>query len=284
MFSGAAAAVAHKPSYRPLLVLALSAAFAPISNAQWLQHTVVTTGLSTTAVFPGGAGPYAGTVTTSVSNIFDGLGNGVPGIGAVPFTNLTPTLLANFPLNSNGAFEYMPVSFSDNGDSYDVTMNFTGLGSGYLPAGSVIALLDIDISEQMLGFKAFGPGNVQITTSWLTPLAAPRDVFDWSNSLGDGINPAFAASVSESGGVYDLLGMNINLDSAFQGFSSTENIESMTWHFTFPNPGPFNAGTGGYAVAIGSPVPEPSSATLAIIGGLAGLIGYRRKSRKQADC
>lgn len=263
--------------YQFLLALGLSVAYPPLSHAQWLQNTSTTPGVATTASFPNATGPYTGSITAIASNFVDGAANGIPGIVPTAFTNVSASFLANFSLNPGGTFDYLNVGYNDPGDSFDVTFSFTGLALGYLPAGAILAFLDIDINENVHNLQAFGPGNVPIMTPWLTPLASPANLFDYNNPDG-GIAPGSAAVISESSGVYNLLGQSSNQDAAFQGFRLTQNVTSITWHFD-RSPGG-GGGTGGYGVAIA--IPEPSTNVFLLVGGVAALVAYAPKYRSRA--
>jgi len=261
-------------SLTTLAVIAVCAS----SNAQWLSHTTVTPGQSTTATYAGGTGAYSGSVNAVATNIIDGMGNGVPGISPFAHSNLTPTFLSNYPTNPGGTLDYLGVTYNDSGDQYDVMLDFTGLSLGYLPSGSLIAFLDVDISENLRALTAYDPASTQIGSAWLNPIGGLPGIQDFNMTGGDGINNAFLATVSQTGGIYDILGNANNQDSAFQGYTTNQDISRMTWHFN-RTVGGIVAGGGGYGVALEtSAVPEPASM---LTLGVAALGVFARRKRSQ---
>lgn len=260
-----------------LAILAIGALCAS-THAQWLSHTSVSPGQSTTASYAGGSGAYSGFVNAVASNIIDGLGNGVPGINPFFHNNLTPTFLSNYPTNPGGTLDYLGVTYNDSGDQYDVMLDFSGLSLGYLPSGSLIAFLDVDISENLRALTAYDPASAQIGTAWLSPIGGLPGIHDFDMVGGDGINNAFLATVSQTGGIYDILGNQNNQDSAFQGYTTNQNISRMTWHFN-RTVGGIVPGGGGYGVALEtSAVPEPAT-MLALGAGVIGMLASRKRTR-----
>lgn len=246
------------------------------THAQWLSHTSVSSGVQTTASYVGGSGAYAGNVIALATNIIDGMGNGVPGINPFFHNNLTPTFLSNYPTNPGGTLDYLGVTYNDSGDEYDVLLDFSGLSLGYLPSGSLIAFLDVDISENLRSLTAYDPASAQIGSAWLTPIGGLPGIHDFNMVGGDGINNAFLATVNQTGGIYDILGHQNNQDSAFQGFTTNQDISRMTWHFN-RTVGGIVLGGGGYGVALQtSAVPEPAT-MLALGAGVFSLLARRKR-------
>jgi hypothetical protein len=245
-----------------------------LARAQWLTHTYTSntppTSQTTNAIFPGATAGYVGSVNVSTSNFVDGTGNGYVGISPSPFTAVTPTFNSLFPLNPGSTFDYLNVGYNDTGDKVTVTFDFTGLAFRYLPAGTIAAFLDVDSLETIQNMTAIDPAGNIITAPWLSPLASPRDLFDYNNLGGDGLIPGAEANYSQLGGVYNFNGKATNDSSAFLGFSTLVDIRSLT--FTLGNSGPVTPNSpGGYGVALGAPVPEPSSLALLAVGvALAG--------------
>lgn len=254
-----------------LLTLAVTLATAPLGRSQWLTHTQA--GSGTTATFP--AGGLGGSVSTSINILTDGLGNGVPGLSPNPFTNVTSTFLSYYSLNPGNTFDYLNLASNDTGDLFQVTFNFTSLTGGVLPAGSTIAFLDVDNYENVLQLSGYGPGGVPLAATWLQQfngVGTPPAAFDYDNAGGNGIG-ANVATFFNLGGYYDLIGDRSNQDSAFQGFTTTQALTSLTFYYSTSDPtGGVNPILDSYGVAIRA-VPEPSAYLLLGLGLL--LCGQR---------
>ena len=256
--------------------LAMGAAFliGPGANAQWLTHTAVgPAGTGTTATFANGIGAYSGVVTTT-ANILNGTLGIVPGA----ITNVTPSFLTHCTLDVPGnSFDYLGVTYNGLSGNYTVTFNFTGLQMGYLPAGSVISLLDVDLGENLTYLKAFDASVTHILTPWLSSTGTP---FDYNNVMGDNINQSIVSTVNFYGGslgIYSVSGDPQNQDSAFQGFTTNQNISKISFKFTTNGT---SGGPGGYGFAVGDPlaiVPEPTSEVLSLMGVFVGLLFWRLK-------
>jgi hypothetical protein len=270
-----------KSKFHPALAATLLFSFgcAPQARAQWLTHTAVpgaTPGTKTTAVFAGGTGAYAGIVKVATSNVVDGIsGTGVPGISANPFTNVTSTFTGFYPLNPGGTFDFLNLASNDTGDTFTVTFNFAGLAGHVLPAGTLIAFLDVDILENVSGLTANNGGV--LTSPWLQQInfgpPVNGNVFDYNTAFGNGLTPGAEAAVSYSGGIYNLNGKNNNDDSAFQGFYTTVPIKSLTLSYNHSQ-GIFSGG-GGYGIALA--IPEPSTYALLGLGLLCGGARFLRR-------
>lgn len=262
-----------------LVTIALTVALVPtVSQAQWLTYTGSHPNLN--GSFFGGTGAYAGNVTVQATNINDGLGNGVPGIIQNPFSNLTPTFYSNgYPTNPGPSLDSFGVTYNDTGDSYLVTVDFTGLANGYLPSGTLMAILDMDISENAREFKAFDPSNTQITTPWLNNIPGIQGLFDYNNSAGDLGGAVIAPNQIWTGLDYTFLGDPTNQDSAFLGFNTNANISKMSFFFN-KNTGAITAGGGGYGIAFqANPVPEPCTMGILALGAVAGLKRLRGRRK-----
>ncbi len=262
-----------------MLALGIALSLASTTQAQWLIHTPAPgpTPLpgATTAMFPYQVGAYAGTVNVTTNPISSGIVAGTIGIAPNPFTNLTTDFFSNgYTTNPGGTFDQLNVASNDTADIYRVTFNFSGLALGYLPAGSCIAFLDVDINENVSELKAKDSSGNLIGTAWL---GSPSPVFDY-NAPTDSFNPGDEASISLTGGTYNINGKPgpTNPTSLFQGFTITQDIRSFTFIYDHTQTPPAN-GAGGYAIAISQQIPEPGTTTLAIVGAIGCLIASRRK-------
>jgi len=269
--------------HKPLLTLAgalVMAAFPTVSSAQWLQHTTTNTGTALTAVFPGASGAYTGNVVTTASNITDGGNDGVPAIVPQSFTNLTPSFAGYGYTTNAGAFDYFGVTYNNSQDAYHVSIDFTGLANGYLPAGTVMGVLDVNILENILHMQAFDPSSSQITSSWLNALPGSLGspgpgYFDYNNAGGDSSLSITGPVTSAVSGTYDWLGTAINDDSLFLGYVTTQNIRNIEFDFSKSNNQQGLPGGGGYGIAFQA-VPEPFS--MAAFG--VGLLAVARRRRR----
>lgn len=268
-----------------ILSLLLLAAGSMNLQAGWVIWTNGTPlGEAASGVFGGGAGAYAGTVTAGLSNINDGGTPGVLGLDArlYPGSQLTSSFTANYPVNPDGSFATLANSYNNNQDSYTITLDFSGLANGFLPSGSLFAVLDLDILENYRNVTAFGPGNVQITSTWLAALGGQAALLDWYGVDGDQTGFVGGPTVSFSSGVYQFLGPNGNDNSALAGFLTTQDIRTLTLFFDKANNATSIDGGGGPGLAIGTfqEVPEPGTMALFTTAGLAGLMLRRRQSAR----
>jgi hypothetical protein len=156
---------------------------------------------------------------------------------------------------------------NDTWDFYLVRMNFSGLSGGVLPAGSVIAFLDVDNSEGVQSLTGYDQNGVAYGGAWLQQFngtGTPPAAFDYENPDG-GVNTALAAPVFLTGGSYDINAQALgNQDSAFQGFTTTQNLKSLSFFYHTSTGSPvlqFNS----YGIAIEA-VPEPSAYMLLGLG------------------
>lgn len=247
-------------------------------HAGWITWTNVTPGATASGTFAGGSGAYSGSVTAGISNIIDGSVSGVPGLDArlYPGTDLTTTFKQNYPVNPDGSFTTLANSYNDRTDAYTITLDFSGLANGHLPAGSLFAIVDLDIVENYRNVTAY-QGNTALTTNWLTAVTGAGALLDWYNIDGNQSGFVTGPTTSVSAGVYQFLGPGVNDNSALVGYKTTENLTRMTIDFNSSAGG--GAGTGGPGLAIGSDVPEPGTLTLFGIASLAGLLlrGKRRR-------
>ncbi len=270
-----------RPLCSLLAILAFAFCSAPVAKAQWLTHTTTNPGTDTNAVFPAG-GP-SGYATAHLTPFRDGIGNGIPGISPNPFTNVTAAFTSYCPANPGGTFDFLNVTSNDTGDAFMVTFDFSNLAGGVLPAGSTIAFLDVDTYEDVYEISGFAAGGGQYSTPWLNQfngIPAPA-AFDYDNA-GGGVNPILAAALLTGGATYALIGDASNQDSAFQGFTTTQPLGSLSFIYSVSDPtGNANPGFNSYGIAIQA-VPEPSTNALALLGGVIALVAYRRQQNRRA--
>jgi hypothetical protein len=252
------------------------AACLPAAQAGWVDWTVVTPGTQFTGVFENGSGAYAGTVTANVTSANQGVDPGISGLLSQSTNTLTATFLAHYIPNSGGTLPNLGISYNDSSDSYVVTISFAGLANGYLPAGTTIGFLDIDIEENLRNLSALDiDGNV-INSSWLAQRAGTPGFFDYHNSGGDSTGFVTAPALSNAAGVYQFLGQIPNDTAVMLGYVTTQNVSSFSFLFDKTTPGV--SGPGGYGLTVGEQVPEPGTYLLSILG-LAAL-GLRQRLRR----
>lgn len=244
-----------------LILFGLSAATV---HADWMSFSggpVVSLGS-----WPGGAA-LSGTALVTASNFVNG-NNSTAFIGLTPQTigALSPDYFAtSLQPNPGNVVTVISTPYNDAGDKYHVVIDFTGTSSssslGVLPAGSIFAIIDLDINEDYRRIAATNAANVQITTPWI---AGPNGYFDMTNPMfpqGSIVpNPTLSGPV---GGVYEMFGINYNFDAGMWLFNTTQDVRTISFDMERSVGG--NAiGGGGAGWAFYTPlvVPEPSSITL----------------------
>jgi hypothetical protein len=256
------------------VTLALASVGVTKAQAQWLTHSGG--GASTTATFNGVGGAYAGTVMTTMSVVVDGGNDGVPGLSAISDNNLTGAFLANYPTNGpNGTFEALGLNYNHTRDYYRVRMDFSGLQNGYLPAGTVMAVADLDIWEDFEGMQAFDLSGNIIPPIWLNALPGQQGFLDYNNS--DGFQSNLTPPVlfnSFMGMRYDFIGIDSNESSGLLGYRTAYDIKTLSFSLGKHVAGSFTH-VGGAGLGFAAPVPEPASMIAIGIGAL-GLLGRRR--------
>ena len=221
--------------------------------AQWATFSGTDTFM--TGGFSGGSGDYAGIIAVTVSNATDGDGTGIGGLVAINHTTLTSTFYSHWTANGGTTLAGFAMSYTDPGDSYQVTMDFSGIGSGgYLPAGTILSLLDVDKFENFRNMRAFDAFNAQIGTPWLAAIGGQAGLLDYNSASGDLGYGVLAPTWTQTGGVNDFLGQVNNQDSAFYAFKTLQNVQSLTF---FSDLTPGTAGAGGAGIALQA-VPEPA--------------------------
>jgi hypothetical protein len=229
--------------------------------------------------WPAGSG-LTGFATVTATNFVNG-NLATPAIGLTPNT-IGPPLSADFFAaglmpNPGNTVPVISTPYNDAGDMYHVEIDFSGtVGSstvGVLPAGTLFALVDLDIEEDYRRITATNVANVQITTPWI---AGPNGYFDATPPMipqGSLVpNPTI---VGPAGGIYDMFGVTYNFDVGMWLFTTTQDIRTLSFDMDKSTLG--NAiGGGGAGWAFYSPIPEPSTAALAGCCGIVVLFGGLR--------
>ncbi len=248
-----------------IVLFGLSAATA---HAEWLQFAggpVVSVG-----TWPAGSA-LSGTVTATASNFINGNAS-TPFIGLTPFS-IGPALSAdyiatNFTPNPGNVVTLISTPYNDAGDKYHVVIDFGGTtsssSSGVLPAGSIFALIDLDIVENYRRITATDASNSVITTAWIN---GPNGYFDMNAPMipqGSLIpNPTLTGPV---GGVYNMFGVTYNFDVGMWLFKTTQDVKTIAFNME-RGTGNNAIGGGGAGWAFYTPqVPEPTGSMLFLVG------------------
>jgi hypothetical protein len=232
--------------------------------------------------WPGGSG-LSGFATITASNFVNG-NLATPPIGLTP-TTIGPPLSADFfasglQPNLGDTVPTITTPYNDAGDSYHVEIDFSGTVGpstvGVLPAGTLFAIVDIDIQEDYRRIVATNALNAQITTPWI---AGPNGYFDATppmipqSSLIP--NPTLAGPLA---GIYEMFGVSYNFDVGFWLFETTQDLRTISFDMSKSTGG--NAiGGGGHGWAFYSPVPEPSSLATVLCGSVLLLRRARQSKR-----
>lgn len=165
-------------------------------------------------------------------------------------------------LDPTGADNYAISGYtSDTGNTVTARFDFSNLTNGYLPAGAIFMVIDMDTQESISRLTAFNGG--QIVTPWLSL----QSQFDT-----DATTDAFIyAPFSFTGGAYDFGPNTINSDVPAHYFLTTQNIKQI--EFT----GTSDFGPRGSAIAFGIHVPEPTSIALFGLSCAAMAVCIRRR-------
>jgi hypothetical protein len=263
-----------------LIAALLMAGLAPTANAAWMGFTggpVVANG-----TWPGGS-QLSGTAVVTASNFVNG-NNATPLIGLTPITAGPPLSADYFATtlqpNPGPSVSSIGTPYNDTGDKYHVVIDFSGTtgGSnpGVLPAGSIFAILDLDIQEDYRNVSATNALNLPIVTPWI---AGPNGFFDMTPPMipqGSLVpNPTLTGPV---GGVYQMFGVSYNFDVGMWLFNTTQDVKTISFDMEKSTGGNAIGGGGATWAFYTHPIPEPASMVLGGCGvlGLAGGVIRRR--------
>ena len=261
------------------IAVAIALAVGPTAaNANWMQYT----GGPGVALgtWPGGSG-LSGTATITASGFVNG-NLATPAIGLTPNT-IGPPLSTDFFAagllpNPGNSVPVISTPYNDAGDRYHVSIDFSGTvggpNPGVLPAGTLFAIIDLDIQEDYRRISATNGANVAITTPWI---AGPNGYFDATPPMIPQPslipNPTLVGPVA---GVYDMFGVGYNFDVGMWLFQTTQDVRTISFDMEKSTGG--NAiGGGGAGWAFYAPIPEPRAVGLLVVIGW--LLLRRRPSR-----
>lgn len=248
----------------------------PHAHAEWMIFTggpVVSTG-----VWPAGS-LLSGTAIATASNFVNGNNATLP-IGLTPIAvgpALSPAYFAtNLQPNTGTLVHSLGAPYNDTGDKYHVVVDFTGTtggpNPGVLPAGSVFAILDLDITENFRNVTATNSANAVITTPWIS---GPNGYFDMNNPVVvPGSNPTLNGPVS---GVYQMFGIASNFDVGMWWFNTTQDVKTIAFDMEVGVGGNSIGGGGGTWAFYSPPIPEPASASLVVCGAFFAASALSRR-------
>jgi hypothetical protein len=219
-----------------------------------------------------GTSSLSGFATVTATNFVNG-NLSTPAIGLTPNT-IGPPLSSDFfaaglQPNPGNTVPVISTPYNDAGDKYHVEIDFSGtVGSstvGVLPAGTLFALIDLDIQEDYRKITATNAANVQITTPWIM---GPNGYFDATppmipqSSLIP--NPTLTGPVA---GVYEMFGVSYNFDVGMWLFKTTQDVRTISFDMQKSTGGNAIGGGGaGWAFYAPRVIPEPTSALLVACG------------------
>jgi hypothetical protein len=264
-------------------LLIISATCVANVRAEWM--TFFGSGVASVGTWPGGSA-LSGAALVSASNFTNGIPS-TPFIGLTPITipNLSPDYFATgLQPNPGPVVTMIGTPYNDTGDKYHVVVDFTattgGANPGTLPAGSVFAIIDLDISENYRKVSATDPSGNPITTPWIS---GPNAFFDMTNPMTPTPAITFGSSPTLTGpvsGVYEMLGVVWNDDSEMWLFQTTQDVKTIAFDMEV-NSGNINVGGGGAGWAFyTSPIPEPTSVALVCSALVIGGCAFRRERRE----
>jgi hypothetical protein len=237
---------------------------ATATQAGWMQFSGG--GAAANGVWPAG-NLLSGTATVTASNFVNGNIN-TPFIGLTP-VSIGPALSADYVAttlvpNPGSLVTEIGTPYNDAGDMYHVVVDFSGTtsssSSGVLPAGSIFAIVDLDIVENYRNITATDASNIQIATPWIS---GPNGFFDMLNPMiaqGSLVpNPTLTGPV---GGVYQMFGVSYNFDVGMWLFTTTQDVKTIAFDME-RGTGTNTIGGGGAGWAFYTPpVPEPACVPL----------------------
>ncbi|HMO83698.1 MAG TPA: hypothetical protein PKC18_02135, partial [Lacipirellulaceae bacterium] len=128
------------------------------AQAGWMNFTVGSPAAGT-GTWPGGSA-YTGSATVTASNFINGI-SWTPLVGLTPnnIGNLSPDFYgAGLVPNAGNVVPFITTPYNDSGDKYHVDIDFAGTSfgslTGVLPAGTLIALGNLDINENYRNISA----------------------------------------------------------------------------------------------------------------------------------
>jgi hypothetical protein len=257
---------------RTIQLAALAAITILPTQAAWVEWSTVVPTNQVNGTFNGG------TIVATRTNVNAGIASGSPGLAPNSISTLiTPSFASLYPLNAGGVLPMLGASYNDSSESFDGQINFTGLGNGYMPTGTIFGLLDIDSRENLNNMRAFDASGNLITSAWLTQRSGLLGFLD--ASLLDGIDSVASLNpvpYSFTGNAYNFIGPAANDSAGALMFLTNQDISLITYSTEHRLPG--NVGGGGYNFAIGSDVPEPSTYAMFSVGLLAAAYLKRRQN------
>jgi hypothetical protein len=248
-------------------------------HAEWMVFTGGPT--VATGVWPGGTA-LSGTAIAKQSNVVNGNLATLP-IGLLPITvgpALSPAYFATSLVPNPGSLvTSLGTPYNDTGDTYHVSIDFSGTTGGpnpnVLPAGSIFAILDLDITENYRKIFATDVTNSLITTPWIS---APIANFDMNNPQV--VPPGPPTLAGPVGGVYGMFGIATNYDIGMWLFKTTQDVKTINFDMEV-GVGGNTIGGGGATWAFYTPhgviVPEPSAMLLIACGLALGVTTRRRE-------
>jgi hypothetical protein len=238
------------------------------THAAWMQFAGGP--VNALGTWPGGSA-LSGTATVTASNFINGNIN-TPSIGLTPVT-VGPALSTDYIAttlqpNPGNLVTMIGTPYNDAGDKYRVVIDFAGTtsgsSSGVLPAGSIFAVLDLDIVENYRNIRASDASNVPITTPWI---AGPNGYFDMNAPMipqGSLIpNPTITGPV---GGAYQMFGVSYNFDVGMWLFQTTQDVRRIVFDMERATGNNAIGGGGAGWAFYTPPVPEPASFVLVWCG------------------
>jgi len=186
-----------------------------------------------------------------------------------PYAFYSPASFSNYAANGldpNGSDQFTIGEFNGTtNNAMNIRFDFTGLSTGFLPAGSVFTVFDLDTFETLTNLQGFNGGG-NINTPWLSLVSQ----FDANGATGGTTNNF--ASFNVSGGVYNF-SANTNGDIPTHYFITTQDLTAVSFD------GAAELGPRGYSVAFGtSAVPEPGTFGAAGFAA-AGLLWWSRRRK-----
>ena len=261
-----------------LLLTIISGSLTSTSSAQWMDFTGGPNSATGTWI---GSSSLSGTAAVTASNFVNG-NSSTSAIGLTPFSlgSLSVDFYgAGLFHNPGNVVPMISTPFNDTGDKYHVKIDFSGTtgnsSNGVLPAGTTVAVIDMDINEQYRNMIATDASSATITNAWLTPVTAYVDA---TTPLHLGGNVAsLQPVVNHAAGVYDMFGNPGNFDAGMMVFQTTQDVRAIEFDMEVGGAQGV-AGGGGAGIGFYAPVPEPSSQLLGWMAGFM-MLGLRRCRR-----